>query len=105
MERPYLLVPGPVKRVFFFPSGYKKRKNTTVAGAASTGEVSPKGLVTHTEDWEGRVEATAMPSTIHLKRLPDGRVVLKSHKEMIEEGTYVLGLGPAGVELVHGGIS
>lgn len=102
-ERRHLLVPSGVKHIFFLPSSYKKRKHTTVAGVASTGEISTKGLVAETEDWEGRIEATAMPATLHLKRLPDGSVVRKTDKEMIEEGTYVLGLGPAGVELVHGG--
>jgi len=102
-ERPHLLVPTGVKRIFFLPSSYKKRKHTTVAGVASTGEISTKGLVAETEDWEGRVEATAMPATIHLDLLPDGRVVRKTDKQMIEDGTYVIGLGPVGVELIHGG--
>lgn len=97
-------MPGAVKRIFFLPAGYQKRKHTTVAGVAATGEISRHGLVAETEDWEGRVAATAAPATLRLKRLPDGRVVNKTDKELVEEGLYVLGLGPVGVELIHGGI-
>ncbi len=98
------MIPGAVKRVFFFPEGYKKRRHKTVEGVASTGEISQKGLVSHTEDWEGRIEANVQPSTIHMKMLPDGTVRVKTTTELIQEGKYRLGLGPVGVELVHGGI-
>lgn len=100
-ERPHLLVPGKVKRVFFLPSDYAKRKNLKVEGVAKSGEVSQKGVVEHEEDWEGRVAVTAKPATLHLKRLPDGRVVLKSMQELIDEGHFVVGLGPTGVESVR----
>ena len=95
-ERPHLLVPA-VKRVFFIPSSSKQRKQQTVTGRASTGEISDKGLMVQEEDWDGRVAATAMPATIHLKRLPDGRVVRKTMTELIEEGRFVAGVGPTGV--------
>lgn len=97
-ERPHLLVPGRVKRVFFLPTDYAKRKRLKVEGVAKSGEVSPRGTVEHEEDWEGRVSATAKPATLHLKRLPDGRVVPKTMQELIAEGKFVVGLGPTGVE-------
>lgn len=96
-ERPFLLVPTTVKRVFFFPEGYRHRTKKTVEGVASTGEISPKGLVELEEDWDGRVSARVMPATLHLRREPDGHVRMKTAEELIEEGRFVVGLGPTGV--------
>jgi hypothetical protein len=90
-----------VKRIFYLPSDYAKRKHLREEGVAESGEVSPQGTVVHEEDWEGRVAATARPSTLHLKRLPDGRVLPKTVRELVEEGKFVIGLGPAGVDSIR----
>lgn len=103
-ERPHLLVPGAVKRVFYLPSNFKRRKNREVTGVAQSGEISDKGLVSVEEDWEGRQAVQANTATLHLTRLPDGRVVNKTREQLIEEGLIRIGQGPTGVELIHGGI-
>ena len=100
-EPKYLLVPT-VKRFFYFPEGYKKRKNAKVEGISKKGEVSPKGLVTEIEDWQDRVEAIASPSTLHLELDPDGRIRVKRHDELVAEGRFIPGQGPTGVVLPPG---
>ena len=38
---------------------FDQRTNTITDGIASTGQMSPKGTVAHTEHFDGRVDATA----------------------------------------------
>ncbi len=84
------------KRVaLYLPSHYKNRTNAVTAGQAKSGEISPKGLMTETEDWEGRVKVLARPTTIHLKMNPDGTIRPKTMAELIEEGKFFIGKGPS----------
>lgn len=77
------------------PSGYKVRKHYVTDGIARSGEVSPKGTVTHAEDWEGRVSAHVLPGT--QRWLWDGRRLRQmTFKEMVERGYFILGKGPVG---------
>lgn len=87
-----------MKRVLYLPSGYKHRKVKQVTGRAQTGEVSPKGLVAHTEDWEGRVAADVAPSVMHygISR-STGEIRPLTIAEQIERGYFVPGKGPRGV--------
>lgn len=80
---------------FFYIARLGQKVNRTVEGRAKTGEVSPKGLVAHTEDWEGRVAAEAAPATIRLIRTRDG-VRPMTMPEMIERGYFIVGKGPNG---------
>lgn len=79
----------------YLPSGYKTRTNTVVKGVAKTGEVSPRGTVAETEDWEGRVKGAAMPATMRFVRDPDGRLRKMTLQEMIDRGLFFVGKGPA----------
>jgi hypothetical protein len=81
--------------VLYLPSNYKHSTRTREYGRAKSGEVSPKGLVQQTEDWEGRESALAMPTTIHyLWNKRTGEFRMKTMKELIEEGRFVVGKGP-----------
>ena len=64
-----------VKRFVYLPSGYKRSNVTRTEGRAETGEVSRQGLVSHTEEWDGRVSANVQRSAIRYVRDPDGNVV------------------------------
>jgi len=86
-----------MKPFLYLPSDYKKRRNTVVTGEARTGEVSPKGLVSHTEDWEGRVQAQAAPATLRLVRNPDGTLRNMTFQEMVDRGFFIAGRGPTAV--------
>jgi hypothetical protein len=103
-HRPFLYIArtrrkrGPI----LLPEGYKRRKNTTTVGVAKTGEVSPKGTVSHTEDWEGRVAAEAAPTSVHYVRDPDGRWRPMTIQEMIERGLFTPGEGPTGHKATGG---
>ncbi len=46
---------------------YDQRTHTTVEGVATTGQVSPKGTVAHTEHFDGRVDATASVKPVAVK--------------------------------------
>ena len=84
------------------PSNYRLRENTKVEGRAKTGEVSKKGLVAHTEDWEGRLRAAAAPSAIRYIKTPDGFRPM-TMKEMIDRGYFILGKGPKGIRNLKAG--
>ena len=87
-----------VKRFFYLPSGYKHKTNKKVHGEAESGEISPKGLVTEEEDWEGRQSVLAQPSTIHYTfDRSMGKFRSKTMKELMEEGKFRQGHGPTGV--------
>ncbi len=86
------------------PSGYKRRRNTTVTGRARTGEIAKRGLVAHTEDWEGRVAALGAPAAIRYIKVGDAPPRPMTMKEMIERGYFVLGRGPKGVRHIKEGI-
>ena len=86
------------KRPFYLPSGFKKRKNKVVTGVSKTGEVAPSGLVSHIEDWEGRVAVVAAPSTInYIWNKHTGEFRAKTMDELIKEGKFIRGKGPTGV--------
>lgn len=88
-----------MKRVLYLPSRYKHRTNTVVTGRAETGEVSPKGLVAHTEDWEGRVTAEAAPDAIrYIINRQTGEIRKMTMAEKIDRGYFVPGRGPKGVK-------
>lgn len=72
------------------------RTNTVTDGRAETGEVGPKGLVSHTEEWSGRTAAVAQPGTIHYCYDDDGAFRLLTMGEMIAKGYFILGRGPHG---------
>ena len=93
-------------RKFFYVarSGIKNMTNTVVEGEARTGEISPKGLVSHTEDWEGRVQAAAAPSAIRYIREPDGHLRPLTFKEMVDRGYFIVAKGPTGIRKQHKGI-
>ena len=86
-----------MKRVLYLPSNYKSSTTRKVDGRAKTGEVSPQGLVAHTEDWEGRIAADVAPGTVRYIRDPDGTWRKMTFKEMVERGYFILGKGPKGV--------
>lgn len=93
--RPFLYVAR--KAPAYLKEGYRRSTNKTVVGRARSGEVSLKGLVAHTEDWEGRVAAEAAPNAIHLIRDPDGTVRKMTFQEMVDHGRFIVGRGPKGV--------
>lgn len=82
----------------FLPGNFKDRRRRTTVGRARTGEVSPKGLVAHTEDWDGRIAADTAPATMHYAySVSTGQVRKLTFAEMVEKGYFVLGSGPKGV--------
>ena len=70
------------------------KSNRTVEGRAKTGEVSPKGLVTHVERWNGATAATAQPAPMHWVYNDDGEVRPMTMPEMIAKGYFIVGRGP-----------
>ncbi len=93
------------RSLFYLPSEYKNRKNVTVAGEAKSGEISKKGLVAQKEDWEGRIEVQALPSTIHMVyERSTGKFRMKTMEELVEEGKFILGRGPTGIMRQRSGI-
>ena len=72
------------------------RTNTVTEGRARTGEVGPKGLVSHREDWEGRVAVKAQPNTIHYVYDDEGMFRKMTMPEMIAKGYFIVGEGPYG---------
>lgn len=83
---------------------YKQKTNTTVEGVATTGQISPEGLVAHTEDSEGRVSVTAAPAAVRYIRDPDGTIRPMTLDEMIDRGYFHLASGPVGVQRIRKGI-
>lgn len=78
----------------------KQAKNETVEGVAKTGEISPRGIVKHIEDWDGRVEAIAAPPTTHYVYFKStGELRRKTLQELIDEGKFYIGRGPTGLNL------
>ena len=86
-----------MRRFLYLPSGYKKRTHRVVTGVAHTGEISPKGVVTHTETWDDRVKAEVGPAAIRYLREPDGHIRPLTFTEMVDRGYFVVGRGPIGV--------
>ncbi len=70
--------------------------NTTIEGRAKTGEVGPKGLVTHREVWDGSTAVVAQPGTIHYCYDDDGNFRKLTMVEMMAKGYFVIGRGPIG---------
>ncbi len=99
-ERPFLYIARkhPAKQIredgtrAYLPD--PPRTNTIFEGVAETGEVSTKGTVAHTEDWEGRIMATALPATIRYIRDPDGRIRPMTMPELVDHGFFIVGTGP-----------
>ena len=88
-----------VRPFLFLPSDYKKRTRRTVAGVAKTGEISPKGLVAHTEHWDGRIAANPAPAGIRYIRDLDGTARPMTFTELVAHGYFIVGRGPIGVRL------
>jgi len=88
----------------YLKEGYKNRTNTTVVGEAQSGEISRKGVVAQTEDWEGRLAATAAPSAIRYIRDPDGTIRPMTFQELVDRGYFIVGRGPTGVKPIKEGI-
>ena len=86
---------------FFYIARLGKKVNTTVEGRAKSGEVSPKGLVAHTEDWQGRIRAASAPAAMRYIKTPDG-IRPMTMREMIDRGYFIVGKGPKGVRRLEG---
>ena len=54
----------------YLKQGYKQSTRDRTEGIASTGEVSPNGTVTHTDHWDGRVDATVKPQAYGMRLTP-----------------------------------
>ncbi len=54
----------------YLPQGYKTSTRDRTEGVASTGQVSKKGTVTHTDHWDGRMDATVRPKALGLRVTP-----------------------------------
>lgn len=91
-------------RKYLYLARYRQATNTTVEGIAGSGQVSPKGLVAHTEDSEGRISVTAAPSAIRYIREPDGTVRPMTLKEMVDRGYFHVASGPTGIRRMKEGI-
>jgi hypothetical protein len=85
-----------MRKFLYLPSGYKKRSRTIIEGRARSGEISPKGLVSHTEYWDDSVKVKAVPGTVRVVVEPDGRLRNMTMAEMLERGSFFLGKGPSG---------
>jgi hypothetical protein len=85
------------KNVVYLPEGYKQRKNKVLEGVSRKGEISTKGLVAHTEDWEGRIAADIAPNALRLIRDPDGHIRMMTLREQIDRAHFIKGHGPRGV--------
>jgi hypothetical protein len=83
---------------------YKRKTNTVVEGVSKKGEISPQGVVAHTEDWEGRLAATVGSAAIRYVRDPDGRIRPMTMQEMIDRGYFIVARGPTGVRTIREGI-
>ena len=89
-----------MKQFLYLPSGYKKRTNRVVTGVSKKGEISPKGIVTHTEFWDDRVKAEAAPAGIHYGLSKStGELRPLTYAEQVAKGYIVPGKGPTGVRV------
>ncbi len=70
------------------------RTNVTTVGRAKTGEVSKKGLVTHAEEWGGRVAVLTQPAPIRYGYNDAGKIRPLTMAEMIDRGYFIIGRGP-----------
>ncbi len=70
--------------------------HTVTEGRAKTGEVSPKGLVTHREEWDGTTAVVAQPNAIHYVYDDTGEFRPMTMTEMIAKGYFIVGSGPDG---------
>jgi len=101
-HRPYLYLARQIPKgaPAYLPGGYKDRAHRAVTGRAASGEVSPQGLVAHTEDWEGRVAADVAPSTMrYILNRRTGEIRKMTVAEQVERGYFTPGVGPKGVKL------
>jgi hypothetical protein len=87
------------KKFVYLPSGYRQRRNTLITGRAKSGEISPKGLVAHTESWDGRLQADVATPGIHMKVTPDRELRNMTMDEMLARGYFIMGEGPTGMRL------
>ena len=82
----------------FLPEGFKTRKNRTVEGIAKTGEISHKGIVGATEDWEGRVAGDV--GAVSMRYINDrGHIRKMTFREQVDRGYIIPGRGPVGVKV------
>lgn len=83
------------RAALYLPQGYKNRKHLVTEGVAKTGEVSPKGTVTHAEHWDGRVAADVQMVTMRYEySAKTGRFRQLTFKELVERGYFIIGKGP-----------
>ena len=94
-----------MKKTLYLAKIKRGATHTRVEGIAKSGEISPKGVVAHTEDWEGRVAAAAAPSAIRYIREPDGHIRPMTFKEMVDRGYFIVARGPTGVRRIKEGIN
>lgn len=79
----------------WLPEGYKLRKHRVTEGVAESGEVSPKGTVSHIEDWEGRIAAEAAPAAQHYEySISTGKLRRLTFREMVDRGYFIITKGP-----------
>ena len=55
------------KSPLYLPEGYQNRTRDKTEGVARTGQVAKTGTVTHTEHWNGSMDATVRPRTVTMK--------------------------------------
>lgn len=78
----------------------KESVNVVTEGISKSGEISPKGVVTHIEHWDGRVEVEAGPATQHFVYFKStGQLRRKTLTELIAEGKFYVGKGPTGIRV------
>lgn len=71
------------------------RTRVTTEGVAQTGEISPKGTVTHAEEWNGDTAVMTRPAPIHYGYNDAGEIRPLTMAEMIDRGYFIIGKGPA----------
>jgi hypothetical protein len=92
-----------MKKTLYLMRYKRGATHTTVEGIARTGQVSPRGIVAHTEDQEGRIAAHIGPSAIRYIREPDGHIRPMTIREMIDRGYFLVASGPTGIHRVKEG--
>jgi len=85
-----------MRKPIYLPSDYKNRTRTVIKGRARSGEISPKGIVAETEDWEGRIKADVGPAAVRYV-FEDGKFRRMTLKEQVAKGYFYLGRGPTGI--------
>lgn len=71
------------------------RTRVRVDGIAKSGEVSPKGTVTHFDHWDDTVAVMTEPAAIHYAYNDNNEIRPLTMDEMIERGYFIVGKGPA----------